>query len=109
MPQCEVVTSFPAQAHERLRYRACAWNHRVFVQCRRAGTQGLAELPEGSEMDIVGPLGNTFTLKPEFRRVMVVARGVGLATMAPFAAASCSCRYRSHHCYVGTNAGRPDA
>ncbi|MDU4362530.1 MAG: dihydroorotate dehydrogenase electron transfer subunit [Klebsiella oxytoca] len=48
-----------------------------------AGTQGLAELPEGSEMEIVGPLGNTFTLKPEFRRVMVVARGVGLATMAP--------------------------
>lgn len=83
MPQCEVVTSFPAQAHERLRYRACARNHRVLYNVAGAGTQGLAELPEGSEMDIVGPLGNTFTLKPEFRRVMVVARGVGLATMAP--------------------------
>lgn len=48
-----------------------------------SGTQAIAELSEGSEMEIVGPLGNTFTLRPEFQRVMVVARGVGLATMAP--------------------------
>ena len=34
-------------------------------------------------MEIVGPLGNTFDLRPEFRRILVVARGVGLATMAP--------------------------
>ena len=34
-------------------------------------------------MDIVGPLGNTFTFEPSFRRILLVARGVGLATMAP--------------------------
>jgi dihydroorotate dehydrogenase electron transfer subunit len=47
------------------------------------GTAALATLAVGSEMEIVGPLGNTFTFEPSFRRVLVVARGVGLATMAP--------------------------
>lgn len=47
------------------------------------GTRALATLVEGGQMDIVGPLGNTFDLRPEFRRILVVARGVGLATMAP--------------------------
>jgi dihydroorotate dehydrogenase electron transfer subunit len=47
------------------------------------GTHALAHLPVGGHMDIVGPLGNTFALEPSFRRIMVFARGVGLATMAP--------------------------
>lgn len=47
------------------------------------GTRALSDLEPGSPMDIVGPLGNTFALDPLFKRVMVVARGVGLATMAP--------------------------
>jgi len=47
------------------------------------GTRALATLAEGGQMDIVGPLGNTFDLRPGFRRILVVARGVGLATMAP--------------------------
>ena len=47
------------------------------------GTRALADLELGGHMDIVGPLGNTFAFDPAFKRVMVVARGVGLATMAP--------------------------
>jgi len=47
------------------------------------GTGTLATLDVGSTMDIVGPLGNTFELRPEDQRLLVVARGVGLATMAP--------------------------
>ena len=47
------------------------------------GTRALATLAEGGRMEIVGPLGNTCDLRPEFRRILVVARGVGLATMAP--------------------------
>jgi dihydroorotate dehydrogenase electron transfer subunit len=47
------------------------------------GTAALATLDTGSHMDIVGPLGNTFSFAPSFKRVLVVARGVGLATMAP--------------------------
>jgi dihydroorotate dehydrogenase electron transfer subunit len=47
------------------------------------GTKAMATLLEGSYMDIVGPLGNTFTFSPDYQRILVVARGVGLATMAP--------------------------
>ena len=47
------------------------------------GTGALATLDVGGSMEIVGPLGNTFTFAPNFKRVMIVARGVGLATMAP--------------------------
>jgi len=47
------------------------------------GTRAMATLPVDAHMDIVGPLGNTFTFEPSFRRILVVARGVGLATMAP--------------------------
>lgn len=47
------------------------------------GTRALAALEAGGHMDIVGPLGNIFGFDPAFGHVMVVARGVGLATMAP--------------------------
>lgn len=47
------------------------------------GTKALATLLEGGHMDIVGPLGNTFTFSANYRRILVIARGVGLATMAP--------------------------
>jgi dihydroorotate dehydrogenase electron transfer subunit len=47
------------------------------------GTHAMAGLAVGDVMDIVGPLGNTFTFRPDFRRILLVARGVGLATMAP--------------------------
>lgn len=47
------------------------------------GTRAMATLPVDGHLDIVGPLGNTFTFEPSFRRILVGARGVGLATMAP--------------------------
>lgn len=47
------------------------------------GTRALATLKVADGMELVGPLGNTFVMRPEFERIMVVARGVGLATMAP--------------------------
>lgn len=47
------------------------------------GTRALATLAVGDSISIVGPLGNTFDLGPRHRRVLIVARGVGLATMAP--------------------------
>lgn len=47
------------------------------------GTRALAELVVGDSMEIVGPLGNTFGFETDYQRILVVARGVGLATMAP--------------------------
>ena len=48
-----------------------------------SGTRALAGLHPGDALNAVGPLGRGFTLEPAWRRVLVLARGVGLATMAP--------------------------
>ena len=47
------------------------------------GTKGLATLKPGDELNMVGPLGVGFHLKPEWKNIVVLGRGVGLATMAP--------------------------
>ncbi len=50
-----------------------------------AGTRGLATLDRGDTMRIFGPLGQGFALAPEWRNIVVLGRGVGLATLAPLA------------------------
>jgi len=50
-----------------------------------AGTRGLATLEPGGVLDAFGPVGVGFTLPPSCRHVLILARGVGLATMAPLA------------------------
>lgn len=47
------------------------------------GTKGLATLKPGDTLNMLGPLGVGFTLAPEWKNVVVLGRGVGLATMAP--------------------------
>lgn len=47
------------------------------------GTAGLATLKAGDEFNIAGPFGNGFTLDPRWKNIVVIGRGVGLATMAP--------------------------
>ena len=49
------------------------------------GTYGLSTLTPHEELDILGPLGNGFHVTPEWSHAVVVARGVGLATMGPLA------------------------
>ena len=48
-----------------------------------AGTRGLASLRSGDSLNAVGPLGVGFHFDAGWRRVLVLARGVGMATMAP--------------------------
>lgn len=50
-----------------------------------AGTGALAQLDTGDTLNIVGPLGQGFDIRPEWKRPLLVARGVGLATLAPLA------------------------
>lgn len=50
-----------------------------------AGTRGLAQLQPGDTLDVVGPLGTGFSIRDEWRSLLLVARGVGLATLAPLA------------------------
>jgi len=47
------------------------------------GTKGLATLKPGDNLNMLGPLGVGFTLEPGWKNVVVLGRGVGLATMAP--------------------------
>lgn len=50
-----------------------------------AGTRALATLRPQDRLEVLGPLGNGFTLHPHYRHILVVGRGVGLATLAPLA------------------------
>ncbi len=47
------------------------------------GTQGLASIKPGDHLNMMGPLGVGFKLEPGWKNVVVLGRGVGLATMAP--------------------------
>jgi dihydroorotate dehydrogenase electron transfer subunit len=52
-------------------------------KCVGRGTRGLATLEVGGELNMVGPLGVGFALDPGWKSVVVLGRGVGLATLAP--------------------------
>ena len=47
------------------------------------GTRALAGLHTGDSLNAVGPLGCGFSFDVGWRRILVLARGVGMATMAP--------------------------
>jgi dihydroorotate dehydrogenase electron transfer subunit len=52
-------------------------------KCVGRGTHGLATLAAGGALNMVGPLGVGFSLDPRHKSVVVLGRGVGLATLAP--------------------------
>lgn len=45
------------------------------------GTERLAERKPGDGVDVIGPLGNGFTLSPESRNLLLVAGGMGIAPL----------------------------
>ncbi len=52
-------------------------------KCEGRGTQGMATLAAGDQFNIAGPLGIGFHLDPAWKNIVVLGRGVGLATLAP--------------------------
>lgn len=54
-------------------------------KCVGAGTLGMATLKPGDIFNVMGPLGIGFTVNPAWRNIIVLGRGVGLATLAPLA------------------------
>ncbi|MDF7669798.1 dihydroorotate dehydrogenase electron transfer subunit [Orbaceae bacterium ESL0721] len=52
------------------------------------GTRTLAELKSGDILPILGPLGKGFVLKDHYKHILIIGRGVGLATLAPLAEAA---------------------
>ena len=61
--------------------------HRVefLYKVTGVGTRGLATLKPGDRLNMLGPLGRGFSLDRAWRHIVVVGRGVGLATLAPLA------------------------
>ena len=47
------------------------------------GTRGMAMLTPGDDFNVAGPLGVGFKLEPGWKNIVVLGRGVGLATLAP--------------------------
>jgi dihydroorotate dehydrogenase electron transfer subunit len=47
------------------------------------GTKGMATLAPGDDFNVAGPLGVGFKLEPHWKNIVVLGRGVGLATLAP--------------------------
>ncbi|MEA2951872.1 MAG: dihydroorotate dehydrogenase electron transfer subunit [Alphaproteobacteria bacterium] len=66
-------------------YRVDKANRRIefLYKCVGRGTRGLATLEKGDYLNMVGPLGIGFTLDPSWKNIVVLGRGVGLATLAP--------------------------
>ena len=54
-------------------------------KCVGAGTHGMATLKPGDIFNVMGPLGIGFSVNPTWRNIIVLGRGVGLATLAPLA------------------------
>jgi dihydroorotate dehydrogenase electron transfer subunit len=66
-------------------YRIDRANGRIefLYKCVGRGTHGLAAVKPGDMLNIVGPLGIGFHLDPSWKNIVVLGRGVGLATLAP--------------------------
>src|SRR4029079_957891 len=66
-------------------YRVDHANRRIefLYKCVGRGTRGLATMKPGELLNMVGPLGVGFTLDPAWKNIVVLGRGVGLATLAP--------------------------
>ena len=60
---------------------------RFLYKVAGVGTRGLATLRPGDALNVLGPLGSGFDI-PKGARLIAVARGVGLATLAPLARAA---------------------
>ena len=52
-------------------------------KCVGRGTRGLATLKVGEQLNMVGPLGVGFTLDAAWKNIVVLGRGVGIATLGP--------------------------
>ena len=66
-------------------------------KCEGRGTRGMATLAPGDDFNLAGPLGVGFALQPRWKNIVVLGRGVGLATLAPLS------QLAAEHC-VGVTA-----
>lgn len=58
---------------------------RLVVQVRGKGTEAMSHLNEGEKMDILGPLGNGFSIKDDNDSVILIGGGIGTPPMLALA------------------------
>ncbi|KAA2312106.1 dihydroorotate dehydrogenase electron transfer subunit [Pseudooceanicola sediminis] len=66
-------------------YDADAGQLQFLYKVTGAGTRGLATLKPDDGLNVLGPLGQGFTMPENRQNLLLLARGVGLATLAPLA------------------------
>lgn len=50
---------------------------RFIFQVKGEGTKSLAEIEVGDSIDVMGPLGNGFEIKDEFKKAVIIGGGIG--------------------------------
>ena len=58
------------------------------------GTSWLAELEPGETLNVMGPLGNGYTINPDYKRLLLVAGGIGIAPLVFLASHAAAQGYR---------------
>lgn len=58
---------------------------RIVVQVRGKGTEAMSKLEEGEKMDLLGPLGNGFTINDSKDPVVLIGGGIGTPPMLALA------------------------
>ncbi|WP_010272845.1 dihydroorotate dehydrogenase electron transfer subunit [Paenibacillus senegalensis] len=59
------------------------------------GTQRMTAMKAGEKIDLLGPLGTGFSLEPGWDTILLLARGVGIATLAALAQEAAANNVRS--------------
>jgi dihydroorotate dehydrogenase electron transfer subunit len=54
----------------------------IYFAVLGAGTRWLSQRRKGEQLDLLGPLGNGFVIKPESKKLLLAAGGMGIAPLA---------------------------
>lgn len=57
----------------------------ILFQVKGEGTNLLSQRAVGDDLDIVGPIGNGFTIYPESKKIVIVGGGIGVAPLLALA------------------------
>jgi dihydroorotate dehydrogenase electron transfer subunit len=78
-----MMATLAAAASERLSHRPRTGISSSSTKCAGRGTKGMATSAAGGDCNMVGPLGSVSRSPPGWKNIVVLGRGVGLATMGP--------------------------
>lgn len=70
----------------------------IVYQLKGVGTELLSRKQPGETVDVIGPLGNPFDLRPDYKRIAVVGGGIGVFPLLYLLQQSCAAE---KHAYLG--------